>query len=242
MGHLLEMPVVETQPIDTLTTQRYALPQIMFLRAIKRFKDGKEHRYWRVVENRRVAGGRSVQMTLLYLGEINDSDRAAWTRAIEASPEALEKINDAIVSCARQESHSTDDPPASPPDETPPPSDSTEELSVDPPAAESNGKLLIEATAVRIELLASANRTRAPSFVAKPRNVWNLERKSRPATWTDTCSWNGFHGMPTMKQSTLAHRRNPSGSASATTRQVSMPIKSIRLGPIEPGVKNATSG
>ena len=59
----------------------------MFLRANKRHKDGKEHRYWSVVENRRVAGGRSVQKTLLYLGEINDSDRAAWTRAIEAVDE-----------------------------------------------------------------------------------------------------------------------------------------------------------
>lgn len=59
----------------------------MFLRANKRFKDGKEHRYWSVVENRRVAGGRSIQKTLLYLGEINDSDRAAWTRAIEAVDE-----------------------------------------------------------------------------------------------------------------------------------------------------------
>lgn len=59
----------------------------MFLRANKRFKDGKEHRYWSVVENRRIAGGRSVQKTLLYLGEINDSDRASWTRAIEAVDE-----------------------------------------------------------------------------------------------------------------------------------------------------------
>lgn len=59
----------------------------MFLRANKRIKDGKTHRYWSVVENRRVAGGRSVQKTLLYLGEINDSDRASWTRAIEALDE-----------------------------------------------------------------------------------------------------------------------------------------------------------
>jgi transposase len=59
----------------------------MFLRANKRFKDGKEHRYWSVVENRRLVGGRSVQKTLLYLGEINDSDRAAWTHAIEAVDE-----------------------------------------------------------------------------------------------------------------------------------------------------------
>ena len=40
------------------------------------------------MENRRVAGGRSVQKTLLYLGEINDTNRAAWTRAIEAVDEA----------------------------------------------------------------------------------------------------------------------------------------------------------
>ncbi|MCF7676417.1 MAG: hypothetical protein K9N23_06315 [Akkermansiaceae bacterium] len=33
------------------------------------------------------AQGRSVQKTLLYLGEINDSDRSAWTRAIEAVDE-----------------------------------------------------------------------------------------------------------------------------------------------------------
>ena len=30
----------------------------MFLRANKRVKDGKTHRYWSVVENRRIAGGR----------------------------------------------------------------------------------------------------------------------------------------------------------------------------------------
>ncbi len=42
----------------------------MFLRANKRFKDGNEHRYLSVVEKRRVADGRSVQKTLLYLGEI----------------------------------------------------------------------------------------------------------------------------------------------------------------------------
>ena len=30
----------------------------MFVRCKKRFKDGKEHRYWSVVENCRVSGGR----------------------------------------------------------------------------------------------------------------------------------------------------------------------------------------
>ena len=45
----------------------------MFVRCKKRFKDGKEHRYWSVVENVRVSGGRVVQRQVLYLGEINDS-------------------------------------------------------------------------------------------------------------------------------------------------------------------------
>lgn len=54
----------------------------MFLRAKKRIKDGKEHRYWSIVENRRVAGDRIVQRQVLYLGEINDSQKAAWCRSI----------------------------------------------------------------------------------------------------------------------------------------------------------------
>jgi hypothetical protein len=55
----------------------------MFLRATTRKKDGKEHRYWSVVENRRVAGGRVVQRHVLYLGEINSSQELAWRRSIE---------------------------------------------------------------------------------------------------------------------------------------------------------------
>ena len=55
----------------------------MFVRCKRRFKDGKEHRYWSVVENVRVRGGRVVQRHVLHLGEINDSQRAAWCRSIE---------------------------------------------------------------------------------------------------------------------------------------------------------------
>jgi hypothetical protein len=55
----------------------------MFLRAKTRKKDGKVHRYWSVVENRRTADARVLQRQVLYLGEINDSQKAAWTRAIE---------------------------------------------------------------------------------------------------------------------------------------------------------------
>lgn len=59
----------------------------MFLRAHKRLKDGKEHRYWSIVENRRVRGNRVVQRQVLYLGEINDSQRAAWCRTLEVVDE-----------------------------------------------------------------------------------------------------------------------------------------------------------
>src|SRR6266481_5059293 len=54
----------------------------MFLRHTKRKKDGKEHRYWSIVENRRIGGGRVVQRPLLYLGEINDSQELAWRKSI----------------------------------------------------------------------------------------------------------------------------------------------------------------
>jgi transposase len=55
----------------------------MFLRCTIRKKDGKEHRYWNVVENRRISGGRVIQRQVLYLGEINDSQRKAWRKTIE---------------------------------------------------------------------------------------------------------------------------------------------------------------
>lgn len=56
----------------------------MFLRAKVRKKDGKFHRYYSVVENRRVgAQGRIVQRTVLHLGEINGSQEAAWRQTLE---------------------------------------------------------------------------------------------------------------------------------------------------------------
>src|SRR5256885_9949841 len=60
----------------------------MFLRATSRKKDGKEHRYWSVVENRRVARGRVVQRHVLYLGEINSSQELAWRKSIEVLDES----------------------------------------------------------------------------------------------------------------------------------------------------------
>jgi hypothetical protein len=62
----------------------------MYLRFARRRKDGKEHRYWSIVESRRCAGGRVVQRPVLYLGEIKDSQHAAWCRVIEAFDEGSE--------------------------------------------------------------------------------------------------------------------------------------------------------
>jgi transposase len=55
----------------------------MYLRCKVRKKNGKPHRYWSVVESRRVGGGRVVQRHVLYLGEINATQEGSWRRSIE---------------------------------------------------------------------------------------------------------------------------------------------------------------
>jgi transposase len=59
----------------------------MFLRCTTRKKNGKENRYWNLVENRRVGGGEVVQRQVLYLGEINDTQREVWRKSIEVFEE-----------------------------------------------------------------------------------------------------------------------------------------------------------
>jgi hypothetical protein len=54
----------------------------VFLRSTNRKKDGKDHRYFSVVETQRVSGNKTVQRTVLYLGEINDSQQAAWRKLL----------------------------------------------------------------------------------------------------------------------------------------------------------------
>jgi len=55
----------------------------MFLRCTRRKKDGKVHEYWSIAESRRLADGRIAQRHVLYLGEINASQREAWRKTIE---------------------------------------------------------------------------------------------------------------------------------------------------------------
>src|SRR6201986_1756092 len=64
----------------------------MFLRSTNRKKDGKDHRYFSIVENRRLPGGKTAQRTVLYLGEINDRQQAAWRRTLEVFDEAEQRF------------------------------------------------------------------------------------------------------------------------------------------------------
>jgi hypothetical protein len=55
----------------------------MYLPCNRRLKDGKEHRYWNIVESKRCAGGKVVQRNV-NLGEINDSQRDSWCAGLRA--------------------------------------------------------------------------------------------------------------------------------------------------------------
>ena len=59
----------------------------MFLRSTSRKKDGKDHRYFSVVENRRLSSGKTAQRTVLYLGEVNDKQESAWRKTLEVFDE-----------------------------------------------------------------------------------------------------------------------------------------------------------
>lgn len=59
----------------------------MFLRSTNRKKDGKDHRYFSVVENRRLSSGKTAQRTVLYLGEINDRQEEAWRKSLDVFDE-----------------------------------------------------------------------------------------------------------------------------------------------------------
>jgi hypothetical protein len=60
----------------------------MFLRSYKRKKNGKWHKYFSVVENRRLANDKTVQRTVLYLGEITSSQQDSWHKTLEVIDEA----------------------------------------------------------------------------------------------------------------------------------------------------------
>jgi len=59
----------------------------LFLRGTNRKKDGKDHRYFSIVENQRVSADKTVQRTVLYLGEINDQQQASWRKSLSVFDE-----------------------------------------------------------------------------------------------------------------------------------------------------------
>ena len=63
----------------------------MFLRCHRRKKDGKEHRYYSVEESRRLQSGKVVQRRVLYLGEINDNQQAAWRKTLDVFDEQQQR-------------------------------------------------------------------------------------------------------------------------------------------------------
>jgi transposase len=59
----------------------------LFLRSTNRKKDGKDHRYFSLVENQRISANKTVQRTVLYLGEINDQQQASWRQTLSVFDE-----------------------------------------------------------------------------------------------------------------------------------------------------------
>lgn len=64
----------------------------MFLRSTNRKKDGKDHRYFSIVENQRVSADKTVQRTVLYLGEINDQQQASWRKTLAVFDEEKQQF------------------------------------------------------------------------------------------------------------------------------------------------------
>jgi transposase len=64
-----------------------------YLQCHHRFKNGKDHCYWSIAEKVRTHRG-WVQRHLLYLGEVNDSQKAAWTKVIEVFDTAQQQTQE----------------------------------------------------------------------------------------------------------------------------------------------------
>lgn len=63
----------------------------MFLRTTIRNKHGKAHKYFSIVENKRLVDGRIAQRHVLYLGKISECQALAWRQSIEVLEEGQAK-------------------------------------------------------------------------------------------------------------------------------------------------------
>jgi len=66
----------------------------LFLRSTNRKKDGKDHRYFSIVENQRISADKTVQRTVLYLGEINDRQQASWRKTLAVFDEEKQQFTE----------------------------------------------------------------------------------------------------------------------------------------------------
>jgi len=57
-------------------------------------KDGKDHRYFSIVENQRISADKTVQRTVLYLGEINDQQQASWRKTLAVFDEEKQQFTE----------------------------------------------------------------------------------------------------------------------------------------------------
>jgi transposase len=64
-----------------------------YLHCHHRFKNGKDHCYWSIAEKVKTRRG-WIQRHLLYLGEINDSQKASWTKATEVFDPVLRQTRE----------------------------------------------------------------------------------------------------------------------------------------------------
>ncbi len=64
-----------------------------YLQCHHRFKNGKDHCYWSIAEKVKTRRG-WVQRHLLYLGEINDSQKESWTKATEVFDPVLRQTRE----------------------------------------------------------------------------------------------------------------------------------------------------
>jgi transposase len=66
----------------------------LFLRSTNRKKDGKNHRYFSIVENQRISADKTIQRTVLYLGEINDQQQASWRKSLAVFDEEKQQFTE----------------------------------------------------------------------------------------------------------------------------------------------------
>src|SRR5579875_76742 len=77
-----EKPQSEDLPLFSEGRVFWHSAGVWFLRSTNRKKDGKDHRYFSIVENQRISATKTVQRTVLCLGELNDQQQASWRKTL----------------------------------------------------------------------------------------------------------------------------------------------------------------